>query len=153
MAAPSQVSTTVATDFHVTAEDREPRSPRARGRSCLATRTNPTGAVFDRPELEAIAALADEHDLLVFCDEIYDRLVYGDRGHGVQRAAGHARAHGAPGRFQQELRDDRLAPRLPGCSGRAMGGLAKIHQYAIMSAPTSAQFAALEALRIGEPHL
>ena len=75
------VSTTDATDFRVTAEMiRAAITPRTKA-IFLGYPNNPTGAVLDRPELEAIARVAEEHDLLVYSDEIYDRLVYGDHEH------------------------------------------------------------------------
>ena len=116
------VSTTDATDFRVTADMIEAAiTPRTKA-IFLGYPNNPTGAVLDRAELEAIARVADEHDLLVYSDEIYDRLVYGDhRAHRLQRAAGHARPDRAARRLQQELCDDRLAHRLRGRPGRADG--------------------------------
>ena len=57
--------------------------------------------------------IAERHDLLVFSDEIYDRLVYGGYRHrAIRVAAGHARADDPDGRLLQGLRDDRLAGRL-----------------------------------------
>ena len=113
------VSTTDATDFRVTAEMiRAAITPRTKA-IFLGYPNNPTGAVLDRPELEAIARVADEHDLLVYSDEIYDRLVYGDHEHTAFSALPvDARAHGPARGLQQELRDDRLADRL----GRRAGG-------------------------------
>src|SRR5918995_844776 len=75
------VSTTADTDFRVTADMiRAAITARTKG-IFLGFPNNPTGAVLDRPELEAIARVADEHDLLVYSDEIYDRLVYGAHEH------------------------------------------------------------------------
>ena len=74
------VSTTDATDFRVTADMVEAAiTPRTKA-IFLGYPNNPTGAVLDRPELEAIAGIAERHDLLVYSDEIYDRLVYGEHG-------------------------------------------------------------------------
>lgn len=112
---------------------------------------NPTGAVLTRENAIEIVKIAEEHDLLIISDEIYDRLNYGS--------------------------DHLCVPALPGARGRTilMGGFSKdyamtgwrvgyicavpelleafskIHQYAVMSAPTISQFAALAALEIGEP--
>jgi N-succinyldiaminopimelate aminotransferase len=47
----------------------------------LNTPHNPTGKVFTRPELEFIASLAIDHDLLVVTDEVYDRIVFDDLAH------------------------------------------------------------------------
>ena len=57
-----------------------PRSARRRAASSSARRRIPCGKVFTRDELEKIAALAHEHDLLVITDEIYEYIVYDGRG-------------------------------------------------------------------------
>jgi aminotransferase len=113
--------------------------------------SNPTGAVMPRHKLEAIASLAEKHDLLVISDEIYDRLVYGQP---------HTQFASLPG-----MRDRTVV--LSGFSkSHAMTGwrigyaagpkdmvaaMRKVHQYTIMSAPTTAQAAALEAILSAEP--
>jgi aminotransferase len=116
--------------------------------------SNPTGAVATREVLLEIAKLAEEFDLMVVSDEIYDRLVY-DFEHVCFPAL-----------------DENLKKRtilLGGFSkdyamtgwriGYACGpsdiiqGLVRIHQYTIMSAPTTAQDAALAALQQGEPYV
>lgn len=117
----------------------------------LSYPSNPTGAVASRETLEAIAALAEKYDLAVVSDEIYDRLVYNHE---------HVSFPSLPG-----MKDRTLL--LGGFSksyamtgwriGYAVGpadmiqGLVRIHQYSVMSAPTVSQYAALEALKIGEP--
>lgn len=74
---PIPVETRVEDSFQVTAEAIERRlSPRTKA-VLLGYPSNPTGAVMERETLEQIARLAEEHDLLVISDEIYDRLVYG----------------------------------------------------------------------------
>lgn len=116
--------------------------------------SNPTGAVATREVLLEVGKIAEEHDLLVITDEIYDRLVY-DFEHVCFPAL-----------------DENLKKRtilLGGFSknyamtgwriGYACGpddlieGMMHIHQYSIMSAPTSAQDAALKALEIGDPYV
>jgi aminotransferase len=116
--------------------------------------SNPTGAVATREVMLEIAKIAEEHDLLVVSDEIYDRLVY-DFEHVCFPSL-----------------DENLKKRtilLGGFSkdyamtgwriGYACGpadiiqGLVRIHQYTIMSAPTTAQDAALVALQSGEPYV
>ena len=74
---------------------------------------NPTGAVLPDEVQDELAAIAERHDLLVYSDEIYDRLVYGCHRHrAFSVAAGDARPDDPHGRLQQGLRDDRLAGRL-----------------------------------------
>jgi len=109
--------------------------------------SNPTGAVAERETLLEIAKIAIEHDLMVVSDEIYDRLVYGfehicfpSLGEEIKRRTvllgGFSKSHAMTGwRIGYAA-----AP------AEIIAGLVRIHQYTIMSAPTTAQDAALEAL-------
>src|SRR5206468_5426586 len=111
---------------------------------------NPTGAVMPRERLQEIAAIAERNDLLVFSDEIYDRLVYGVEHTCFASLPGMRERTALLGGFSKAY----------AMTGWRLGWLAapadvtaatrKIHQYAIMSAPTVAQYAGLEALRDGE---
>jgi aminotransferase len=111
---------------------------------------NPTGAVVPRVELEGIAKLAIEHDLIVAIDEVYSRLVY-DTEH-VSIAA-------MPGMRERTVLLDGFS-KAYAMTGWRIGYVAapasileamlKVHQYTIMCASTSAQEAALEALRNGD---
>ncbi|MGZ3631734.1 MAG: pyridoxal phosphate-dependent aminotransferase [Candidatus Limnocylindrales bacterium] len=108
---------------------------------------NPTGAVLEPDELAAIAAIAARHDLLVVCDEIYDRLVYSDhRPVAFSSLPGARERTVLIGGFSK-------AYAMTGwrvgwaCAPRDLiEGIVKVHQYEIMSAPTTAQDAALVAL-------
>ena len=74
---------------------------------------NPTGAVLPDDVQDALADIAVRHDLLVYSDEIYDRLAYGTYRHRAMSALpGHARADDPDGRLLEGVRDDRLAGRL-----------------------------------------
>ena len=113
---------------------------------------NPTGAVLPPDVLDEIARIAERHDLLVISDEIYDRLAYGDYRHRAFSAlpgmrertillGGFSKAYAMTGWRVGFL-----------CAPAAMlEGIVKVHQYGIMSAPTTAQDAALEALTSAEP--
>jgi aminotransferase len=112
---------------------------------------NPTGAVLPDDVQDELAAIAERHDLLVYSDEIYDRLVYGSYRHRAFSAlpgmrdrtilmGGFSKAYAMTG-----WRVGYLAAPAP-----ILEGIVKIHQYGIMSAPTTAQDAALEALVGGE---
>ncbi len=120
----------------------------------VAYPSNPTGAVLDRRTLEALADVVKRHDLLVISDEIYDRLVYGGATHtpiaalpGMQERTitlgGFSKSHAMTGW--------RVA--WAAAPSDLLGGMLKIHQYAMMSAPTVAQHAALEAVRAGEEYV
>ncbi len=116
--------------------------------------SNPTGAVAERDTMLEIAKIAEEFDLMVVSDEIYDRLVYGFEhvcfpalGESLKRRTillgGFSKSHAMTGW------------RIGYAAGPAdlIKGLVRIHQYTIMSAPTTAQDAALEALKSGEPYV
>ena len=116
--------------------------------------SNPTGAVAERETMLEIAKIAEEFDLMVVSDEIYDRLVYGFEhvcfpalGESLKRRTvllgGFSKSHAMTGwRIGYAA-----AP------AEIIAGLVRIHQYTIMSAPTTAQDAAIEALKSGEPYV
>jgi aminotransferase len=147
---PVMVPTNQENNFEVEAKDIEARITDKTRAILLGYPANPTGAVMGRKKLLAIADVAKRHNLLVVSDEIYARLVY-----GVE----HTCFASLPG-----VRDNTIL--LGGFSkAYAMTGwrigyavapkeiiaaMTKIHQYTIMSAPTMAQVAAMEALKSGE---
>ncbi len=114
---------------------------------------NPTGAVASRETLAEVLRIAEEHDLVVISDEIYDQLVY-----GVQ----HVCFATIPGAWDRTItlggfsKDYAMTGwRIGFAAGPAeiLNGLLRIHQYTIMSAPTTAQAAALAALESGRPYV
>src|SRR5713226_8767266 len=116
----------------------------------LGNPNNPTGAVVPRPELEGIAKLAMEHDLIVAVDEVYSRLVYETE---------HVSIAALPGMRERTVLLDGFSKAYAMTGWRVgyaaapihiLEAMVKIHQYTIMCAPTSAQEVALEALRHGE---
>jgi len=114
---------------------------------------NPTGAVAARDDLLEVARIADEHDLVVISDEIYDRLVYGIR-HVCFPALTNARQRTILlGGFSKDYA--MTGWRIGYAAGPAeiIQGLVRIHQYTVMSAPTMSQTAALEALKVGETYV
>ncbi|MBS1253546.1 MAG: putative N-acetyl-LL-diaminopimelate aminotransferase [Anaerolineales bacterium] len=143
---PVTIPTYVEHDFQVTAEQIEAAiTPRTRA-LLLGYPNNPTGAVMNRERLLEIADVAERHDLLVFSDEIYDRLVYGVE-HTCFPALPRMRERTLLlGGFSKAFA--MTGWRLGFACGPAdiMQGLRKIHQYIIMSAPTPAQHAAISAL-------
>jgi aminotransferase len=116
--------------------------------------SNPTGAVATREVMMEIAKIAEEHDLLVVSDEIYDRLVYNFE-HVCFPALGESIRNRTIllGGFSKDYA--MTGWRIGYACGPAdiIKGLVRIHQYTIMSAPTTAQDAAIEALKTGEPYV
>ncbi|HEY7738646.1 MAG TPA: aminotransferase class I/II-fold pyridoxal phosphate-dependent enzyme [Candidatus Limnocylindria bacterium] len=149
---PVALSTSDATDFRVTAAQIEAAiTPRTKA-IFLGYPNNPTGAVLDRDELEAIGDVADRHDLLVISDEIYDRLVYGQHAHTAFSALPRMRDRSVLiGGFSKAYAMTGWRIGYVAATADLMAGIAKVHQYGIMCAPTAAQHAAIAALEVGEP--
>ncbi|WP_373190162.1 pyridoxal phosphate-dependent aminotransferase [Halolamina sp.] len=108
---------------------------------------NPTGAVMTAEELEPVAAFAREHDLSVFADEIYAALTYGREHASIATLPGMAERTVVFGGFSKAYAMTGL--RLGYALGPtdAIEAMNRVHQYTMLSAPTTAQFAGLEALR------
>ena len=120
----------------------------------IASPSNPTGAVLERSTLEALAEIARRHDLLVISDEIYDRLVYGGFEHTpIAALPGMKERTITLGGFSKSHAMTGWRVAWAAAPPDLLGGMLKIHQYAMMSAPTVAQYAALEAVRAGEEYV
>lgn len=112
---------------------------------------NPTGAIMERKDLEAVAEVIIKHDLFVISDEIYAELTYSDSGH-VSIAS-------IPGMLERTIVINGFSKSYAmtgwrlgyACGPKAiLEQMTKIHQFAIMCAPTTSQYAAIEALRHGD---
>ena len=112
---------------------------------------NPTGAIMTRDELQAIATVIKDTNIVVLSDEIYNSLTYGPDRHvcfaeldGMKERTivvdGFSKSYAMTGwRLGWAMGPKEL-----------MRHICKIHQFGIMSAPTTAQFAGIEAIRTGE---
>lgn len=116
----------------------------------LAFPNNPTGAIMERKDLEEIAKVIIEHDIFVISDEIYSELTY-DKDH-VSIAA-------LPGMKERTIMINGFSKsyamtgwRLGYACGptEIITQMIKLHQFAIMCAPTTSQYAAVEALKNGD---
>jgi aminotransferase len=148
---PVMVPTNAKNNFAVEAEDIEAKITKKTKAILIGFPSNPTGAVMPREKLLKLAAVARKHNLIVISDEIYARLTY-DTEHtcfaslqGVREntilLGGFSKAYAMTGwRIGYAV-----APK------EIIAAMTKIHQYTIMSAPTPAQVAAIEALKTGEP--
>lgn len=117
----------------------------------LAYPSNPTGAIMSRKDLEPIAKICQEKDIFVISDEIYSELTYGSEGHctiaslpGMQERTiiinGFSKAYAMTGwRLGYALAPEIIAAQMT-----------KIHQFAIMCAPTTSQYAAISAIKNGD---
>ncbi len=149
-ARPVYVPTRVEDGFQVTGAALEAAiTPRTRA-ILIGYPNNPTGAVLSPERMLEIAAVAERHNLLVISDEIYDRLVYGVK---------HTCFAALPGMRERTILLGGFS-KAYAMTGWRLGWFAapaditaaarKVHQYAIMSAPTMSQYAGLAALRFGE---
>lgn len=118
----------------------------------LSFPNNPTGAVMSKADLEAIAEVVIAHDLMVITDEIYSELTYFEEEEYASIAA-------LPGMQERTIYINGFSKayamtgwRLGYCCGPAviMEQMIKIHQFAIMAAPTTSQYAGIAALRNGD---
>jgi aminotransferase len=149
-ATPVYVPTSAADGFQVSGAALEAAiTPRTRA-ILIGYPNNPTGAVLSRERMLEVAAVAERHDLVVISDEIYDRLVYG---------VTHTCFASLPGMRERTVLLGGFS-KAYAMTGWRLGWLAapaditaavrKVHQYAIMSAPTMSQYAGVEALHHGE---
>jgi aminotransferase len=147
---PVSVATHAADSFQVSAQAiAQAITPRTRA-LLIGYPNNPTGAIMPRERLLEIAALAERHDLIVFSDEIYDRLTYGIEHTCFASLPGMRERTVLMGGFSKAYAMTGWRLGWVAAPAEVIGATRKVHQYAIMSAPTMAQYAGLEALRSGE---
>jgi aminotransferase len=144
------VDTRVEDDFQVTGQAiARAITPRTKG-ILIGYPNNPTGAVMSRERLLEVAHIAAEHDLIVFSDEIYDRLVYGVE-HVCFSSLPQMRDRTILlGGFSKDYAMTGWRVGYVCANPEILGAIRKIHQYVIMSAPTMSQAGALEGLLSAE---
>lgn len=148
---PVAVPTDEAHDFRLLPDDvRAAITPRTRA-ILLGFPNNPTGAVLEAEDVRGIAALARDHDLIVYADEIYDRLVYGAPHRSILDEPGMKERTIYLAGFSKAYAMTGWRVGYACAPAEIIEQMMKIHQYAVMCVPTAAQYAALEALRAGEP--
>ena len=148
---PVIIQTRAENEFRLTAQELEQAITPKTKLLILPFPNNPTGAVMRREHLEEIAEVLEKHNILVLSDEIYGELTYGKERH-VSFAdiknmkertivvSGFSKAYAMTGwRLGYALGPHEVIDQMT-----------KLHQYAIMSAPTMAQYAAIEALKHGD---
>ncbi len=112
---------------------------------------NPTGAIMERADLEAVAEVLRGTDICVLSDEIYSELTYGDAKHiSIASLDGMKERTVLINGFSKTY--SMTGWRMGYACGPApiIAQMTKIHQFAIMSAPTTSQYAAIEAIRNGD---
>ncbi len=151
---PVSIVTKAENQFRLTADElKEAITPKTKA-LVLPFPNNPTGAVMRKEHLLEIAEVLQGTDILVIADEIYGELTYGDEKHTsiasipemyerTVLVSGFSKAYAMTGW------------RLGYACGHPdiIKAMTKVHQYSIMSAPTTAQYAAIEALKNGDPDI
>lgn len=144
---PVIIQTKAENQFRLTPQELEEKITPNTKLLVLPYPNNPTGAVMKKEDLEAIAPVIEKHDLLVLSDEIYSELTYSGKHVSIASLPGMAQRTVVINGFSKSFA--MTGWRLGYAAGPApiIGLMVKIHQYAIMSAPTMSQYAAVEALR------
>ena len=147
---PVNVCTSAENDFQVLSSQIEEVITDRTKTLLLGYPNNPTGAVMSRERLLDVARLAEKHDLLVISDEIYDRLVYGVEHTCFAALPGMRQRTILLGGFSKSYAMTGWRIGYAAAPAEILAAMRKVHQYTIMSAPTIAQYAALEAIKHGE---
>ena len=146
----TQIPTSSSDGFALHADELEQRiTPRTKA-LLIGYPANPTGAVMPRAVLEEVARIVQKHNLFVISDEIYDRLVYGTEHVCFSTLPGMRERTILLGGFSKAYAMTGWRLAYTCARNELTEAMMKVHQYVMMSAPTPAQFAALEALKSGE---
>ena len=147
---PVYVELTAENGFRLTPEQLKAAiTPRTKA-LVLPFPSNPTGGIMERRDLEAIAQVLKDNDIMVISDEIYAELTYGQRHVSPTNLTqlydrtvvvnGFSKSHAMTGWRMGYV----CAPQ------PVIAAMTKLHQFGIMSAPTTSQYAAIEAMRSGD---
>lgn len=150
-ATPVLMDTKVENEFRIVPEDLEKAITDKTKLLILPYPNNPTGGIMEKNDLEAIAEVIKKHDLMVLSDEIYAELTYTKEKHTSIASI--------DGMYERTIVVNGFSKTYAMTGwrlGYALGPkeiisqMTKLHQFCIMSAPTTAQYAAIEALRHGD---
>jgi aminotransferase len=150
---PVNVPTYVENNFQVTAEIITAAVTPKTKALLLGYPNNPTGAVMTPEIMRDIALVAEQNDLLIISDEIYDQLVYGIEHTCVPVLPGMRNRTILLGGFSKDYAMTGWRIGYACANPELLGAMRKVHQYTIMSAPTTAQAAAVVALEQGEEYV
>ena len=113
--------------------------------------SNPTGAIMEREDLESIAEVLRDTNICVISDEIYSELTYGDRRHvSIASIDGMRERTVLINGFSKSYSMTGWRMGYACAPAPIISQMTKIHQFAIMSAPTTSQYAAVDALKNGD---
>ena len=149
-AVPVIINLKAENEFRLTAKELEDAITEKTKVVIMPFPNNPTGAIMEKSDLEAVAEVIIKHDLIVISDEIYAELTYKDK---------HVSIASLPGMQERTILINGFSKayamtgwRLGYACGPEliMTQMLKIHQFAIMCAPTTSQYAAVEAIKNGD---
>ena len=142
-------------NFIPTSHDIAARVTRRTKAIILTSPSNPNGSVWSREQLQFVADLAVSHPFYVVSDEIYEKLIYDGQKHVSIAELGEAIKNQTFVVNGMSKAYAMTGWRLGYCCGPAaiIQQMTKIHQFAIMCAPTTSQYAAVEALKNGDPDI
>lgn len=147
---PIRIALQAKNEFRLTAEELEAAITDKTKLVILPFPNNPTGAIMEKKDLEQIAEVILRHDLYVLSDEIYAELTYKQQHVSIASLPGMKERTIIINGFSKAYAMTgwrlgyALAPKL------ICGQMIKIHQFAIMCAPTNSQYAAIDAIRTGD---
>ena len=134
-------------DFRLTAEELEAAITPKTKLLVLPFPNNPTGAVMEKKDLEAVAEIVEKYDLYVLSDEIYAELTYLENHVSIASLPGMKERTIVINGFSKSHAMTGWRLGYACAPAEIIAQMTKIHQYAIMCAPTNSQYAAVEALR------
>ena len=143
---PVSIQTREEDEFRLTPEQLEAAITPKTKMLILPYPNNPTGAVMRREHLEAIAEVLKKHDIIVLSDEIYAELTYNGRHTSIAELPGMKERTIVVNGFSKTFAMTGWRLGYVAGPAPAIKQMTKIHQYAIMCAPTTSQYAAIEAL-------
>ncbi len=147
---PVPIALKVENEFRLTREEVEAHLTDKTKAIILSFPNNPTGAVMSREDLQAIADVAIEHDLIVISDEIYAELTYSDQHVSIATLEGMRERTIIVSGFSKAYAMTGWRIGYVVAPAQFIDVLKIIHQYAIMCSPTTSQYAALEAAKNGD---
>ena len=136
--------------FRLTAEELEEAITDRTKLLVLPFPNNPTGAIMEKADLEAIAEVIVKHDIFVMSDEIYSELTYTDKHVSIIEIPGMRERTILINGFSKAYAMTGWRLGYAGGPAEIIEQMTKIHQFAIMCAPSTSQYAAIEALKNGD---
>ena len=147
---PVPLETKAENEFKVTKEEVLEKITSKTKMIVLSYPNNPTGAIMTLDELKGIAEVAIEHDIMVLSDEIYAELTYDGKHESIASLPGMKDRTIVINGFSKAFAMTGWRLGYIMANKKITKAITKVHQYAIMCAPTASQYAAIEALKNGE---